>query len=176
MPNWTLGLDLILHTPGGGIAATQSLVDYLQRMFKSDIRAIVPQIAMSAGTILACCCKQILMCKHSNLGPIDPHLNGMPTYGVIREFRRALREVKRDPSRALGFFPARRRRFLGDSLPFSGGEGFRPGLATFESAQPPQRHGSGVLDGFWLGCLPRGLLDDGECNLIRVLRSLTSVA
>jgi ClpP class serine protease len=94
-----LGLDLILHTPGGGIAATQSLVDYLQRMFGSDIRAIVPQIAMSAGTILACCCKQVLMCKHSNLGPIDPHLNGIPTYGVIREFRRALREVKRDPSR-----------------------------------------------------------------------------
>jgi ClpP class serine protease len=45
-----LGLDLILHTPGGGIAATQSIVAYLQKMFGRDIRAFVPQIAMSAGT------------------------------------------------------------------------------------------------------------------------------
>ncbi|MFZ0996354.1 MAG: S49 family peptidase, partial [Candidatus Dormiibacterota bacterium] len=46
----SLGLDLILHTPGGDIAATQSIVDYLHQMFGKDIRAIVPQIAMSAGT------------------------------------------------------------------------------------------------------------------------------
>lgn len=93
------GLDLILHTPGGGIAATQSIIGYLQKMFGDDIRAIVPQMAMSAGTIMACCCKEILMSeKHSNLGPIDPHLDGMPAYGVIQEFRRALAETKRDPS------------------------------------------------------------------------------
>jgi len=95
----TKGLDLILHTPGGGIAATQSIMGYLQKMFKDDIRALVPQIAMSAGTIMACCCKQILMSeKQANLGPIDPHLDGMPAYGVIQEFRRALRETKKDPS------------------------------------------------------------------------------
>jgi ATP-dependent protease ClpP protease subunit len=97
--NRSTGLDLILHTPGGGIAATQSIMGYLQRMFRSDIRAFVPQIAMSAGTIMACCCKEILMSeKHSNLGPIDPHLNGFPAYGVIQEFKRALREVKKDPT------------------------------------------------------------------------------
>jgi ClpP class serine protease len=32
------GLDLILHTPGGGIAATQSIVHYLRKMFEDDIR------------------------------------------------------------------------------------------------------------------------------------------
>ena len=36
------GLDLILHTPGGGIAAAESLVDYLRRIFGGNIRAIVP--------------------------------------------------------------------------------------------------------------------------------------
>jgi len=94
------GLDLILHTPGGNIAATQSIVDYLHQMFGHDIRAVVPQIAMSAGTMLACSCRRILMAKHSNLGPIDPHLNGVPAYGVISEFARACEEVKDDPSRA----------------------------------------------------------------------------
>src|SRR5713226_6925266 len=47
------GLDLILHTPGGDIAATQSIVDYLHKMFGDDIRAVVPQMAMSAGTVIA---------------------------------------------------------------------------------------------------------------------------
>jgi len=93
-----LGLDLILHTPGGDIAATESLVDYLRKMFGKDIRAIVPQIAMSAGTMVACSCKAILLAKHSNLGPIDPHLNGRPAYGVLAEFRRALKEIKKDPA------------------------------------------------------------------------------
>ncbi|MEW6249792.1 MAG: S49 family peptidase [Planctomycetota bacterium] len=93
------GLDLILHTPGGDIASTQSIVHYLRKMFGADIRAVVPQIAMSAGTMIACCCKQIIMGKQSNLGPIDPQIAGVQAYGVIAEFRRACREVKKDPDK-----------------------------------------------------------------------------
>lgn len=93
------GLDLIIHTEGGNIAATQSLVHYLQQMFGKDIRAIVPQIAMSAGTIIACCSKSILMGKQSNLGPIDPHIAGIPTKGVIQEFDKALKEIKKDAAK-----------------------------------------------------------------------------
>ncbi|HTS34363.1 MAG TPA: hypothetical protein VMH04_01760 [Candidatus Solibacter sp.] len=92
------GLDLILHTPGGSIAATESLVDYLHQIFGNDIRAIVPQIAMSAGTMIACSCKEIILARHGNLGPIDPHLRGFPAYGVKEEFARALKEVRNDPS------------------------------------------------------------------------------
>jgi ClpP class serine protease len=95
----TKGLDLFLHTPGGGIAATESIVDYLHKMFGSNIRAIVPQIAMSAGTIIACSCKKIMMTEHSNLGPIDPHLNGIPAFGVIEEFQQAHREIKKDATK-----------------------------------------------------------------------------
>ena len=47
------GLDLILHTPGGQIAAAESLVYYLRSLFGNDIRAFVPQMAMSAGTMIA---------------------------------------------------------------------------------------------------------------------------
>lgn len=92
------GLDLILHTPGGGLAATESIVHYLRQKFGTNIRAIVPQIAMSAGTMLACCCKKIIMARHSNLGPIDPHLGGLPAHGVIQEFKRACKEAKTNPS------------------------------------------------------------------------------
>jgi len=37
----TKGLDLVLHTPGGEMAATESIVDYLRKMFGTDIRAVV---------------------------------------------------------------------------------------------------------------------------------------
>lgn len=92
------GLDLFLHTPGGDIAATESIVDYLRKMFGTDIRAIVPQLAMSAGTMIACACKEIIMGKQSNLGPIDPQFNGIPVHGVIDEFNRAIEAIKNDPA------------------------------------------------------------------------------
>jgi len=88
------GLDLILHTPGGNLAATESIVDYLKHMFGNNIRAIIPQIAMSAGTMIACSCKTIVMGKQSNLGPIDPQLNGISAPGVVEEFKRAATEIK----------------------------------------------------------------------------------
>lgn len=88
------GLDLILHTPGGLTSATESLVDYLHNMFGNDIRAIVPQLAMSAGTMIACSCKSILMGKQSNLGPIDPQLGSLPAHGIVEEFKRAYKEIK----------------------------------------------------------------------------------
>jgi ATP-dependent protease ClpP protease subunit len=93
------GLDLILHTPGGQTAAAESIVDYLHTMFNNDIRAIVPQLAMSAGTMIACACKEIIMGKHSSLGPIDPQFNGIPATGVIEEFQRAYEEIKADPAK-----------------------------------------------------------------------------
>jgi len=93
------GLDLVLHTPGGDIAATESLVEYLRKMFGTDIRAIVPQLAMSAGTMMALACRQVLMGKHSSLGPVDPQIGNTPAHGVIEEFRKAAEEIKADPSR-----------------------------------------------------------------------------
>lgn len=94
----TKGLDLILHTPGGDVAATESLVDYLRAMFGTDIRAIIPQVAMSAGTMIALACKDVVMGKHSSLGPIDPQIGGMPAHGVIEEFETAKQEIATDPA------------------------------------------------------------------------------
>lgn len=93
------GLDLILHTPGGNLAATESIVEYLRSMF-DDIRAVVPQIAMSTGTMIACACRQILMGKHSSLGPIDPEIDGVRAAFAVEEFRRAYKEIQEDPARA----------------------------------------------------------------------------
>jgi hypothetical protein len=96
----TKGLDLVLHTPGGDMAATESLVDYLRQMFGKDVRAIIPQIAMSGGTMIALACKEIIMGKHSNLGPVDPQLGGVPAHAIKEEFERAIREVQLAPNTA----------------------------------------------------------------------------
>jgi len=95
----TKGLDLILHTPGGEVAATESLIDYLKEMFRDNIRAIVPQLAMSAGTMIACACKEIVMGKHSSLGPVDPQFKGTPAHGIKEEFERAFNEIKNDQAK-----------------------------------------------------------------------------
>lgn len=92
------GLDLLLHTPGGNVAATESIVDYLRTMFENDIRVIVPQLAMSAGTMIALSGREIVMGKHSSLGPIDPQINGVAAHGIVEEFQRARDEIALDPS------------------------------------------------------------------------------
>jgi hypothetical protein len=101
----TKGLDLLLHTPGGETAATESLVGYLRAMFDHNIRAIVPELAMSAGTMIACACREIIMGKHSSLGPIDPQFGGMAAHGVVEEFNRAHAEIKADQTRAYVWQP-----------------------------------------------------------------------
>lgn len=94
------GLDLILHTPGGDIAATESLVDYLYSMFGKDIRVIVPQISMSAGTMIAFASKEIMLGKHSNLGPIDPQMGGLACQAILNEFEQAKEDIRNNPHSA----------------------------------------------------------------------------
>lgn len=92
-----IGLDIIIHTPGGGIEATRGIVEYLYKMFGQDVRVIVPHMAMSAGTMIACASRQIVMGKHSCLGPTDPQVRGLPAMGVLAELDRAIAEIKAEP-------------------------------------------------------------------------------
>ncbi|MCB0707439.1 MAG: hypothetical protein KDC34_19115 [Saprospiraceae bacterium] len=96
----SLGLDLILHTPGGDLAATEGIVDYLRAMFGKNIRAIIPQLSMSAGTMIALSCKEIVMGKQSNLGPIDPQMGGVACQAVIQEFKKAKKDIANNPASA----------------------------------------------------------------------------
>ena len=91
------GLDLILHTPGGDIAATEQIINYLHSLFNNDIRAIIPQMAMSAGSLISVSCKEIIMGKQSCLGPFDPQSGGVACQSVIKEFEKAKEDVKNHP-------------------------------------------------------------------------------
>lgn len=50
--------------------------------------------------MIACSCKEIIMGKHSNIGPIDPHLGSLPALGILEEFNRAHQEIITDPTKA----------------------------------------------------------------------------
>ena len=100
------GLDLILHTPGGDIAAAESIVDYLHSIFGNDIRAIIPQMAMSAGTMIAISCPTLVMGKESSLGPVDPQYHGLSCQEAVDEFDQAVAAVSANPA-SLGLWQVR---------------------------------------------------------------------
>ncbi|MCE2738711.1 MAG: S49 family peptidase [Rhodobacter sp.] len=99
------GVDLLIHSPGGGLAATESIIHYIKSIFGNNLRAIVPQIAMSAGTILACACKSILLGKQSNLGPTDPQVDGLPAFATTKEFEKAYKQIIADPNASFAWEP-----------------------------------------------------------------------
>lgn len=92
------GLDLLLHTPGGNITATEALVKYLRKKFNRNIRCFIPQLAMSAGTMIACACKEIYMGKQSSIGPIDPQFGNRAAFAVLRDYQNAVIEIQKNPS------------------------------------------------------------------------------
>jgi hypothetical protein len=69
------GLDFLLETPGGLAEVTIEIVNLLRPRF-SEVRFIIPHMAMSAGTILVMSGNEILMDHRSSLGPIDPQFAG----------------------------------------------------------------------------------------------------
>ncbi len=100
-------LDLILHSPGGSAEAAEQIVNYLRAKY-NHIRAIIPQNAMSAATMIACACDEIVMGKHSAIGPIDPQITfpaptGLftaPAQSLLAVFEQAKTEVAANPNLA----------------------------------------------------------------------------
>lgn len=105
-------LDLILHTGGGSAEAADAIVSYLRAKF-NDIRIIIPQAAMSAGTMLACSANKIVMAKHSFIGPIDPQFilqtsNGVravAAHAIIEQFKIAQEDCRVNPANLNSWLP-----------------------------------------------------------------------
>ena len=105
------GLDLILHSPGGSPEAAEAIVSYLRSRF-TNIRVIVPQLAMSAATMIACAANEIVLGKHSSLGPTDPQIliptslgkRPVPAQAVLDQFDQAQKECA-DPAKLSAWLP-----------------------------------------------------------------------
>jgi ClpP class serine protease len=73
-------IDLILHTPGGLVLASDQIAHALKR-HPGRVTVIVPHYAMSGGTLVALAADEILMDPDAVLGPVDPQL-GNPLRGA----------------------------------------------------------------------------------------------
>lgn len=79
-------LVIILNTPGGSAEAVEKMVDIIRHHY-TDVSFVVPDFAMSAGTIFCMSGNRIYMDYSSSLGPIDPQVwNGkqwVPARGYL---------------------------------------------------------------------------------------------
>src|ERR1700726_4937201 len=76
-------LDIVLHTPGGLVLAALQIAQ-AARGHAAKVTVFVPHYAMSGGTLIALAADEIVMCKHSVLGPIDPQLGQSPAASLIK--------------------------------------------------------------------------------------------
>jgi ClpP class serine protease len=70
-------IDLVLHTPGGLVLASEQIACALKR-HKGTVTVFVPHYAMSGGTLVALAADAIVMDPDAVLGPVDPQLGSPP--------------------------------------------------------------------------------------------------
>jgi hypothetical protein len=106
-------LDVILHSPGGSLEATEAIVSILRHKF-DHVRFIVPNMAKSAATMLALSGDEIILASSAELGPIDPQFNfprgdgaiiPSPAQAIIDQFEGAEQELSKDPSKLPAWIP-----------------------------------------------------------------------
>ncbi|MDX9872508.1 MAG: hypothetical protein RBT41_08830 [Clostridia bacterium] len=79
----SMPLDIILHTPGGLVLASEQIAYALQR-HPAKVTVLVPHYAMSGGTMLALAADEILMDENAVLGPVDPQIGQFPAVSIIK--------------------------------------------------------------------------------------------
>ncbi|HRI21781.1 MAG TPA: hypothetical protein PLA68_12545, partial [Panacibacter sp.] len=75
VPDKVKEIDVILVTNGGSGVQVAKFVDKLRPRF-DHVSFILPNVAMSAGTIFALSGDELIMTKNSYIGPIDPQVPG----------------------------------------------------------------------------------------------------
>lgn len=91
LPNRRKGLLVVLDTPGGHVEVVARIVTTMRHLYAGGtVSFVVPNRAMSAGTVLAMSGDSILMDYFSCLGPIDPQVKKgdtwVPALSYLRQF------------------------------------------------------------------------------------------
>lgn len=86
-------LSVVLETDGGSIEVVERIADVLRHHYANgEINFIVPNRAMSAGTVLVMCGDNIYMDYYSVLGPVDPQVRSqtsgyfVPALGYLNKY------------------------------------------------------------------------------------------
>ncbi|WP_421947432.1 SDH family Clp fold serine proteinase [Phaeodactylibacter xiamenensis] len=73
---------LILYSRGGSAASAYLIGKLCREYAKNEFHVAVPRFAKSAATMICCAANNIHMGSLSELGPIDPQINGLPALGL----------------------------------------------------------------------------------------------
>lgn len=84
-------LDLVLHTPGGLVLASEQIACALKR-HKGKVTVFIPHYAMSGGSLIAMAADEIMMDPNAVLGPVDPQLGGAQGYFPAVSILKALEQ------------------------------------------------------------------------------------
>lgn len=92
-------VSVVLRTPGGSAETAERMVNVLRQHY-STVNFIVPDLAMSAGTILCMSGDSIFMDYSSALGPIDPQVMAPDGSGYVAAmgYLDKVSEITRKPS------------------------------------------------------------------------------
>ncbi|MBP1764901.1 MAG: serine dehydrogenase proteinase [Firmicutes bacterium] len=80
-------IDLLLHTPGGLVLASEQIAHALMR-HPAKVTVLVPHYAMSGGTMVALAADEIVMDCNAVLGPVDPQLGQYPAASILKAVSR----------------------------------------------------------------------------------------
>jgi hypothetical protein len=90
-------LVLLINTPGGSAEVVEKVVEII-RFHYQKLTVVVPDFALSAGTILCMAADRIFMDYSSSLGPIDPQVfNGkawVPALGYLDKVNELLEKAR----------------------------------------------------------------------------------
>jgi ClpP class serine protease len=75
-------IDMILHTPGGLVLASELIAQALCR-HPAKVTIFVPHYAMSGGTLIAMAADEIVMDVNAVLGPVDPQVGQQPAVSIL---------------------------------------------------------------------------------------------
>jgi len=83
LTNPKIPIDIILHTPGGLVLASEQIAHALSK-HKGKVTVFVPHYAMSGGTMIALAADTIIMDENAVLGPVDPQVGNFPAVSILK--------------------------------------------------------------------------------------------
>jgi len=83
MTDDNIPIDIILHTPGGLVLASEQIAHALAKR-KGKVTVFIPHYAMSGGTMIALAADEVVMDHNAVMGPVDPQVGNFPAVSILK--------------------------------------------------------------------------------------------
>lgn len=83
MTDKNIPIDIILHTPGGLVLASEQIAHALAKR-KGKVTVFIPHYAMSGGTMIALAADEVIMDENAVMGPVDPQVGNFPAVSILK--------------------------------------------------------------------------------------------